>query len=75
MKNITSHHGILEIVERLPSSANGNPRYLIRIDGTTCRTQVDHCHGYSITNFEGKEVSATIGTHYGNATLNTVTKK
>lgn len=72
MKNITRHIGTLEIMNRLPSSSNGNPRYLIKIDGITCKTQVDHAHGYSITNYEGKTVEATIGTHYGSATLNTI---
>lgn len=73
MKNITRHNGKLEIIERLHNSTNGNPRYLLRIDGTTCRTGVDSQHGYSITNFDGKIVNATIGTHYGRATLNTIT--
>jgi hypothetical protein len=70
MKNVTRHTGKLEIIERLPSSYNGNPRYLCRIDGFTCRTQVDSCLGYSITNHDGKQVVATIGTHYGKATIN-----
>lgn len=72
MKNITRHIGRLEIIERLPSSSNGNPRYLISVDGFTCRTQVDSSHGYSITNYAGEIVEATIGTHYGSATLNTI---
>ncbi|MDX0230293.1 hypothetical protein GOC14_06995 [Sinorhizobium meliloti] len=72
MKNITSHIGKLEIVRRLPSSANGNPRYLLKVDGWTCRTAVDSSLGYSVTNFDGKTVQATIGTHYGNATLDSV---
>lgn len=72
MKNITRHIGTLEIIERLPSSANGNPRYLLRVDGCTCRTAVDSSHGYSVPNFDGRRVEATIGTHYGSATLNTI---
>jgi hypothetical protein len=72
MKNITGHTGLLEIIERLPSSANGNPRYLLRVDGWTCRTAVDSSLGYSVTNYDGKRVAATIGTHYGNATLDTL---
>lgn len=72
MKNITRHTGTLEVIERLPSSTNGNPRYLLRIDGVTCRTAVDSSYGYSITNYEGKQVEATIGAHYGKATLNSV---
>lgn len=73
MKNITRHTGTLEVITRLPSSANGNPRYLLRVDGFTCRTAVDSSLGYKVTNFDGKRVTATIGTHYGKATLNSVT--
>jgi len=69
MKNITRHKGTLQILKRLPNSINGNPRYLISIDGFTCKTPVDSSYGYSITNYKDKEVSATIGTHYGTATL------
>lgn len=72
MKNITKHVGTLQVIDRLPSSANGNPRYLISVDGFTCATKVDHTYGYSVPNFDGKKVAATIGTHYGRATLNTV---
>lgn len=74
MKNITAHRGILEVIERLPSSLNGNPRYLIRVDGWTCKTRVDSNLGYKVNNYEGKQVIATIGTHYGVATLYTVSK-
>ena len=44
-------------------------RYLVRLDGITCRTAVDSCLGYSITNHDGKQVSASIGTHYGTVTI------
>lgn len=74
MKNVTAQRGILEIIKRLPSSSNGNPRYLIRVDGWTCRTGVDSNIGYKVSNFDGKQVIATIGTHYGVATLYTVSK-
>ena len=72
MKNLTNHTGTLEIIKRLPSSLNGNPRYLLRIDGHTCKTAVDSSYGYCVTNFDGKQVHATIGTHYGTATLDTL---
>jgi hypothetical protein len=72
MKNITHHTGKLEVIQRMPSSFNGNPRYLLRIDGHTCCTAVDSMHGYSVTNYDGQIVQATIGTHYGRATLNTI---
>ena len=75
MKNIKLHTGKLEIVKRLPSSINGNPRYLISVDGFYCKTPVDSTHGYGITNYAGKQVNATIGTHYGVLTLDTIWSK
>jgi hypothetical protein len=72
MKNITKHEGKLEILEKLNNSFNGNPRFLISIDGFTCKTAVDSMLAYSITNYENREVIATIGTHYGTATLDTL---
>lgn len=72
MKSVTRHIGKLEVVRRLPSSTNGNPRYLLRVDGWTCRTAVDSSTAYGITNLDGKQVVATIGTHYGVATLDSV---
>jgi len=72
MKNITEHTGKLEIISRLPSSFYGNPRFLLSVDGITCRTAPDAMLGYSVQNFDGREVIATIGMHYGNATINTL---
>jgi len=72
MKNISRHNGKLEIIKRLPSSRNGNPRYLLRVNGVTCRTAVDSSLAYSVTNYDGQHVEATIGTHYGVATLDSV---
>lgn len=75
MKNITRHTGLLEIISRLPSSPNGNPRYLLRIDGVTFRTSPDSSYAYVVPNFDGKRVAATIGTHYGTATLNSIERE
>jgi hypothetical protein len=72
MKNATRHTGTLQIVERCPSSVNGNPRYLVMLDGYTARTPVDSSLGYSITKFDGKAVQAMIGTHYGTRTIESV---
>ena len=72
MKNITQHTGELKIITRLPSSYFGNPRFLISVDGFTCKTKVDSKHGYSVQNYEGKKVTVSIGSHYGSATLNTI---
>ena len=65
MKNISRHEGTLRIVSRLPSSVNGNPRYLIEVGGYKARTRVDSSLGYVITNYEGKPVTAILGSHYG----------
>ena len=72
MKNITRHVGKLVIIQRLPSSTAGNPRYLIQVDGVTCATTSDSAYGYDVSNYEGKLVEATIGTHYKRASLNTL---
>lgn len=72
MKNITKHNGKLEIIRRLTSSVNGNPRFEISVDGFTCVTGVDSMHGYEVQNLDGKQVSATIGTHYNKATLESI---
>jgi hypothetical protein len=72
MKNLTSHNGKLEILKRLPNSRNGNPRYLLRVDGWTCRTPVDSSLAYGVTNFNGKNVKATIGSFRGVAMLDSV---
>jgi hypothetical protein len=72
MRNITQHKGILKIIKRLDGSINGNPRFLISIDGFQCKTAVDSSYGYSVQNYDNKLVIATIGTHYNTATLNTL---
>lgn len=72
MKNISRHAGKLEVLERMPSSRNGNPRYRLYIAGFHCVTAPDSSYGYSVKNFEGKQVVATIGTHFGRATLDSV---
>lgn len=75
MKNVTQHTGILEIIERdRNNGTNGNPRYVCRLDGITCRTAVDSSLAYSITNYRDKIVTADIGTHYGTVTIKNVRK-
>lgn len=69
MKDVSRHIGTLNIIERLPNSTNGNPRFLLQVSGATFRTAVDSSHGYEVQNYEGKRVEVTIGTHYGKATL------
>ena len=74
MKNVTKHTGILTIIQRCKQSSNGNPRYVVTLDGYTCRTEVDSSLGYSITNYDGCMVTAEIGTHYGTVTIQRVKK-
>ncbi len=69
MNMVTSHRGILQVIRRLPSSVNGNPRYMVRVAGYICRTKVDSSEAYNITNFDGKTVTARIGTHYSHQTV------
>ena len=72
MKNITRHVGILEHLERLPNSRNGNPRWRFYVGGIHARTAVDSQYGYSIDNYRGKRVVVEIGTHYGVPTLHRI---
>ena len=84
MKNITTHTGTIRLIERLPQSANGNPRFLLGIMdspdnygsglGWTFRTGVDSAHGYEVQDYidTDKQVTVEIGTHYGHATLNAI---
>lgn len=69
MRNTTTHTGKLEIIKRLPSSVNGNPRYLLRVDGWTCCTPVDSQIAYHVPNWDGRIVAAEIGTFRGVAML------
>jgi hypothetical protein len=45
---------------------------MVKVDGWTCVTAVDSMYGYDVQNLDGKKVTATIGTHYGIATLDSV---
>jgi hypothetical protein len=69
MKNLSQHVGKLEVLTRLASSYSGNPRFLVRVAGITCKTAPDAMLGYGVQNYDGREVMAIIGTHYGQATL------
>jgi len=72
MKNRINHTGTLQVIERLDSSFNGNPRYRAEVDGLEFVTAPDSSLGYSITNYEGKAVDITVGSHYGRTTLDTL---
>ena len=81
MKNITQHTGKLRLIERLPNSRNGNPRYLCAIMdqqhqdlGWTFRTPKDSMLGYEVQNYIDKDVdvTVTIGTSYNCTMLNSL---
>lgn len=67
--------GKLNIIERLKSSVNGNPRYsfvLVYSDGSLSdliKTKPDSTFGYSITNYHDKFVSVVVGYHRNTLSL------
>lgn len=69
MRNITRHTGTLHVIDKLPNSRHGNPRYVLSLDGWTCVTKPDSDIAYGISKYAGKRVLGYIGTHYGRATL------
>jgi len=73
MRSITRHEGTLELIKRLPSSVNGNPRYLVRIDGYVARTAPNSSEAYgAVPNNFGRRVSCELGTHYGKTTIRNI---
>ena len=72
MKQVTKVTGVLTVVKRLPSSYNGNPRYMVKVGDTLARTAVDSSEGYTVTNYRDKEVTCDIGLHYGVATIENI---
>jgi|TARA_R100000479_G_scaffold169623_2_gene111507 hypothetical protein len=73
MKNITRHKGKITNLKRLPSSRHGNPRWIMKIDGWTCRTLPDSMHAYALSSSsEGREVTAEIGTYYGSPAIHSL---
>ena len=72
MKQITTHTGILKLVERMNSSVNGNPRYKLSINDVLFYTTPDSMHGYGIPNHFDRPITVTIGVHYGKNTLDKV---
>lgn len=64
--------GVLQMVDRLPSSRNGNPRYLLMIGDRVFRTGVDSGFAYVVPNYVGKWVKVTVGLHYNATTLDEV---
>jgi hypothetical protein len=86
MKNTHEITGVLEMVSRLPSSTNGNPRYLVSIRENKpdngedlrfryhARTKVDSSFAYEVDNLFGKEVVAVVGEHFGRTHIESARK-
>jgi hypothetical protein len=73
MENKFKISGKLEIIERMKSSKNGNPRYKFTVGNSLpIVTGVDSSYGYEITNHDGKPIIITVGTHYGKLTLDSL---
>ena len=77
MKNITRHTGRLVILERLKNSNFRSPKYKCAVldkagNGITFETETNSSHGYSLPNYDNKNVTVEIGTHYNKATLHTI---
>lgn len=60
------------VLNRLPSSGNGNPRYECRIGEHVARTRPDSCIAYGITDFDGKRVTASLSTYYGHMSIDNI---
>ena len=66
MKATKTVKATLNIIDRLKSSVNGNPKYKIELIGLNSATGVifetgtDAMLGYSITNYDGKNVEAEV---------------
>lgn len=72
MRGITTHHGKLEVLERLPNSKKGNPRWLISVGGQVARTPPDSHLGYLIPQLSNMQVIITVGRHYGKIQLHDI---
>lgn len=81
MHNITQHTGKLKLIKRLKNSSDGNPQFILAVIehveqnlGWRFRTPANSMLGYSVENFIDKNVTVTIGTHYGCTTLNNISE-
>ena len=51
--------GTLNIIEKLPLSRMGNPKYKVEINNEIFETKTNASLGYAITNFDNKKVIAS----------------
>lgn len=67
--------GKLNIIERLKSSVNGNPRYsfvIVDSEGNLSpliKTKPDSSYSYSITNYRDKSVAVEVSMYHGSLSL------
>lgn len=65
MQSVQTYTGELLALIRQESSRNGNPRYLVHIEGVPMAyTQPDSMLAYELPNYVGKRVTVRIGWHY-----------
>ncbi len=79
MQDVKYYEGRIVDLNRLPSSMNGNPRFLVdflTLEGKFIqfRTAVDSQHGYEVENYFRNETTLHIGvgTHYRVKTVDTM---
>lgn len=73
MRDLNTITGILRS-KRMKNGTghNGNPRFRCYIGCYRAVTQIDDALNYDIQNWEGKEVIAVVGMHYGRNTVHTM---
>tara|TARA_B100001939_G_C16812954_1_gene560805 strand:+ start:578 stop:826 length:249 start_codon:yes stop_codon:yes gene_type:complete len=77
MKNITRHTGRLVILERLKNSNFRSPKFKCAVldkagNGVSFETATNSSDGFSIQNYDNKNVIVEIGTYYNKATLHSI---
>lgn len=65
----TTVTGTLRVVERLRLSRLGNPAYLVAIGDRVYKTWPNGSIAYEITNFDGRDVRATLEPYRGQLAL------
>lgn len=66
---MSTYTGKLTSLQRLKSSSYGNPRFQFVVDGQIIQTSPNSMFGYSVQNFEDKQVIVETKILRGNVTL------
>jgi len=77
MRNITRHTGKLVILERLKNSNFRSPKFKCAVldkagNGISFETATNSSDGFSISNYDNKNVIVEIGTYYNKPTLHSI---